>query len=624
MTTNELRSRYIDFFCSRKHKRIANASLVPEEDPTVLFTTAGMHPLIRYIQGQSHPMGTRLVNVQRCIRTGDIDEVGDDMHLTFFEMLGNWSLGDYFKKESIALSYEFLTSSKYLNIDPLRLSITVFEGEEGIAPDKESAGHWREHAIADKRIFFLGRKHNWWGPPGAVGPCGPDTEIFVERTGYENTTSEHILSNPERYTEIWNNVFMQFYKNAQGDYEPLRLRCVDTGMGLERTAAILQGKHSVFDIEVFAPIMEVVSQLVEKQEYYALSTRATRSAEEQSLLRAMRIIADHMRAAVFILGDEQTTEPSNNGRGYVLRRIIRRAIRYLREYRQNQQLYHLADTIIDTYKDAYPQLAEKKDSIVHSLKEEEKKFLTTLDKGKRMFEKLIETSASKKASKNLGAQKTNTTEDSQRNTHTLSGKNAFYLYETYGFPLELTKEMARERGFDISTQEFEQAAEVHKKKSRTIEHSSKGGLETRTRATTRLHTATHLLHQALRDVLGVHVAQRGSNITEERLRFDFSHPKKCSPEELAKIELIVNEKIGAHLPVSKTTTSLDAAVQSGAIALFTNKYQSEVLVYSIGDYSKEVCGGPHVTNTSELGTFKITKEGSVSSGIRRIRATLTT
>jgi len=593
MTANELRRKYIEFFARHQHAEISGKSLIPENDPTVLFTTAGMHPLVPYILGEPHPAGSRLTNVQKCLRTGDIDEVGDESHLTFFEMLGNWSLGDYFKREAIEMSWEFLTSPEWLGIDPSLLSVTVFAGDGDVPRDDESAAFWREMGVPEERIYYLGRKDNWWGPAGQTGPCGPDTEMFID-TGIPGTAESRPGVSDGKYLEIWNDVFMQYNKTADGNYTPLERKCVDTGMGIERTITILQGKKSVYDTEIFRPIIADIESLT-----------GVRYGDAADSDRSIRIIADHVRTATFILGDENPTKPSNLAQGYVLRRLIRRAMRHGRKLGlEGEFLTRPATTVINNYAQVYRTLESNRALILEELATEEERFLKTLQNGEREFEKMLP-----------NIRKGNKLE--------IPGRLAFKLYDTYGFPLEITEELAAEHGLTVDRPGFEAAFEKHREKSKQDANQTfKGGLADRSEHTTRLHTATHLMHQALRDVLGDHVSQKGSNITPERLRFDFSHPEKMTDEQVREVERIVNEKIQAALPVSMKTETLEEARSEGALAFFGDRYNEVVKVYSIGDYSKEVCGGPHVENTAELGSFKILKEQSSSQGVRRIKAVL--
>ncbi|TVR68029.1 MAG: alanine--tRNA ligase [Spirochaetaceae bacterium] len=593
MTANELRRKYLDFFKARGHAEISGKSLIPENDPTVLFTTAGMHPLVPYLLGEPHPAGVRLVDVQKCIRTGDIEEVGDESHLTFFEMLGNWSLGDYFKDGAIEMSWEFLTAPEWLGIDPDRISVTVFAGDDDVPRDEESAAAWRRVGIPRERIYYLGRKDNWWGPAGQTGPCGPDSEMFID-TGIPGTAESRPGVSDGKFLEVWNDVFMQYNKNADGSYEPLARKCVDTGMGVERTIAILQGKRSVYETEVFQPIIATIDEL---------TGHSYGSGEDRD--RSTRIIADHVRTATFIMGDDNPTAPSNVAQGYVLRRLIRRAMRHGRKLGlEGEFLVKPARVVLDIYAGPYPELVKNSAFILSELQKEEERFLKTLQNGEREFEKMLP----------------NLMKGSKRE---IPGRLAFKLYDTYGFPLEITEELAAEHGLTVDRAGFETAFEKHREKSKLDTNQTfKGGLADRSEHTTALHTATHLMHQALRDVLGEHVSQKGSNITPERLRFDFSHPDRMSPEEIQRVEEIVNEKIAADLPVTVQTASLQEARDQGALAFFGDKYDEVVKVYSIGDYSKEVCGGPHVERTGTIGRFRIVKEQSSSQGVRRIKAVL--
>ncbi len=594
MTAEELRRKYIDFFTQNGHAHISGKSLIPENDPTVLFTTAGMHPLVPYLLGQDHPAGDRLVNYQKCIRTGDIDEVGDSSHLTFFEMLGNWSLGDYFKEGAIRMSYEFLTSPKWLGISPDKLSVTCFEGDEDVPKDEESARVWRSLGIPDERIYFLPREDNWWGPAGETGPCGPDSEMFID-TGKEACGPDcRPGCNCGKYFEVWNDVFMQYNKKSDGTFDPLARKCVDTGMGIERTAAILQGKASVYDIEIFTPIIEGIEKIC-GHTYHQDADRDI----------SIRIIADHIKTSVFVLGDEQSIKPSNLGQGYILRRLIRRAVRHGRKLGVERHfLSELAKIVLDIYGEVYPILERNRDTILKELDAEEERFFATLKKGEHEFEKMLP--GLLKNPKKI-----------------IPGRIAFKLYDTYGFPIEITEELASEHGLRVDREEFTKAFEKHQELSKKgAEKTFKGGLADQSERTTALHTATHLLHKALRMVLGDHVQQKGSNITPERLRFDFVHPDKMTPEQIKQVEDIVNDVIQRDLPVSMQIMELEEARNDGALAFFESKYGEQVKVYSVGDFSKEVCGGPHVEHTAELGTFKITKEQSSSAGVRRIRAVL--
>lgn len=594
ITIDELRSKYIDFFKSKGHVEISGRSLIPENDPTVLFTTAGMHPLVPYLMGEPHPAGTRLTDVQKCVRTGDIDDVGDASHLTFFEMLGNWSLGDYFKKESIAYSFEFLTDEKYLGIPIDKLYFTVFEGNEDALRDEESASIWESLGVSKDRIFFLPKEDNWWGPAGETGPCGPDTEIFIDTGKPACGSNCRPGCNCGKYVEIWNNVFMQYHKNMDGSYSPLKRKCVDTGMGVERTVAMLQGKPSVYNTEAFTSIIKSIEDI-----------SGVKYGDNEKTDTSIRIIADHVRTACFILGDPKTTLPSNIGAGYVLRRLIRRAVRHGKKLGIDGNFLSVpASAVIAQNAGFYTELKENETLILTELKAEEDKFLETLKKGEAEFEKMLPNLL--KNPKKI-----------------IPGRMAFKLYDTYGFPIELTEELASESGLTVNREEFDEAFKKHQELSRAgSEQVFKGGLADHSEQTTAYHTATHLLHKALRMVLGDHVQQKGSNITAERLRFDFSHPEPMTDAEKKEVERLVNEAIKADLPVTMEVMPLEEAKKIGAMALFGEKYEDVVKVYKIGDFSTEVCGGPHVERTGSLGRFCIKKEQSSSSGVRRIRAVL--
>jgi alanyl-tRNA synthetase len=594
MKADVLREKFLTFFESKGHTRISGSSLIPENDPTVLFTTAGMHPLVPYLQGEIHPGGKRLCDCQKCIRTGDIDEVGDASHLTFFEMLGNWSLGDYFKEEAIKNSFEFLTSNEYLGFDKENLYVTVFEGNENIPKDDEAIEIWKSLGLPEDHIFALPMAHNWWGPAGKTGPCGPDTEMFID-TGKESCGEGcHPGCGCGKYFEIWNDVFMQYEKTADGSYIPLKQHNVDTGMGVERTIAMLQGRNNVFETELFAPIISAIT-----------SASGKRMDESDETTRCFRVISDHVRSSVFILGDPTGVVPGNLGQGYVLRRLIRRAVRYGKALGlEGTFLGPIAEVVIDNYKHIYPELEQNREKILGELVGEEEKFEKTLHRGMAELEKII------------GKLK----EHAQT---VVSGRVAFRLYDTYGFPLEFTEEICKEQGMSVDRPTFDKAFEKHKELSKKgSEKTFKGGLADDSSATKSLHTATHLLHRALKNVLGEHVNQKGSNITPERLRFDFSHPDKMTPEQTKAVEDMVNDVINAEVDITMQMMTLEEARDAGATALFDGKYGEQVKVYTIGDFSKEVCGGPHVENTSELGCFKIKKEGSSSAGVRRIRAVL--
>ncbi len=540
-----------------------SASLIPENDPTVLFTTAGMHPLVPFLLGEKHPSGKKLVNVQACIRTDDIDEVGDEIHHTFFEMLGNWSLGDYWKKEAIEWSFEFLTDKKWLGLDKKKLGISFFGGDEDAPLDKESRQVWLNLGIPEERIKALSKKDNWWGPAGQTGPCGPDTEMFYVEG--------------DKWVEIWNDVFMQYFKNIDGKYEPLSQKNVDTGMGLERILSVLNDLGDDYQTDVFLPIIQEIEKLSGKK--------------YEDNKKEFRIIADHVKAAAFIIGDKRGVEPSNIGQGYVVRRLIRRAIRYGKMMNlQENFLEPLIKKVSEIYSEAYPTIKEKEAYIISVVKKEEEKFGKTLEQGLKEFEK---------------------------------GRDAFTLYTTYGFPIELTLEMAREKGIKVDLQKFEEELKKHQTLSRTASAGTfKGGLADHSEKTIKYHTAAHLMLAALREVLGSEIYQRGSNITAERLRFDFSYPQKLTADQIKKIENLVNQKIKEDIEVVCEEMPLEEAKKKKMTGIFENKYGDRVKTYSISEFSKEICGGPHVSRTSELGVFKIAKEESSSAGVRRIRAVL--
>ena len=609
LTADELRDKYLKFFESKGHAIIPGASVIPENDPTVLFTTAGMHPLVPYLMGaMEHPAGTRLTDVQKCVRTGDIDEVGDAAHLTFFEMLGNWSLNDYFKKEAISWSFEFLT--QHLGFKPEQLNVTVFrgegkEGEDGYIPaDEEAVEIWKSVGIPEERIFRLPREDNWWGPAGTTGPCGPDTEMFID-TGKEKCGPDcRPGCHCGKYIEIWNDVFMQYNKNEEGKFVPLGRHNVDTGMGVERTICMMSGAPTVYDTEIFAPIMAKIEEL--RTTTGASGGPEPQPMDEESLLRAKRIIADHMRTATFILCDPKGgVKPGNIGANYVLRRLIRRAVRYARMLGIGEGFtVKLAEVICDKYSHVYPELKANLAQCRIDLEAEEKRFNATLDKGEAMYKKVAE----------------------QLKLHgqsQISGKTAFKLYDTFGFPLAMTMEMATKDGLTVDKEGFDEANRKHQELSRTTSAGSfKAGLQDNSEVVTRMHTATHLLHAALHKVLGPTANQKGSNITAERLRFDFTWPEPMTAEQKAEVEKLVNGWIADAIPVTKKTTTVEEAKSEGAMALFGSKYGDQVTLYSIGDVSKEICCGPHVSNTKELGSFKIVKEQSSSAGVRRIKAVI--
>ncbi len=658
MTAKELRSLFLQFFQEKGHAVIPSASVIPENDPTVLFTTAGMHPLVPYLLGQKHPSGHRLTDVQKCIRTGDIDEVGDMSHLTFFEMLGNWSLGDYFKKEMIPWSWEFLTSEKYLGIDKDKLAFTVFAGDQDCPRDDEAADLWRSCGVKEDHLFFLPKEHNWWGPAGVTGPCGPDTEMFM------------IVKKPcgpkcgpdckcGAYLEIWNDVFMQYNKQADGSFLPLAQKNVDTGMGLERTICVLTGKNSVYETDLFSGILAKIAELSGK----------TYGSDEETT-RAFRIVADHMRTATFILGDDRAVTPSNVDQGYILRRLIRRAVRFgMQLGLQEGFTAEIAKVIIAQYDDVYPELTRHQDFVLEQLLLEEKRFQKTLTQGIREFEKVLgninrvkdqlnalktaletkDESASRECAVSTASQLRPTPEQQPliqtlkdygagegakaavleevcaflEGLNKLDGRNAFKLYDTYGFPIEMTMELCAEHGLTVDQNDFAERFKKHQETSHAgAEQRFKGGLADSSEQTACLHTATHLLHAALRKVLGNEVHQNGSNITAERLRFDFTFGRKMTKEELAEVEKLVNEAIQAKVPVTLEEMSLEEAKASGAMGLFESKYGERVKVYTMGSFSKEICGGPHASNTGDLVSFKIQKEESSSAGVRRIKATI--
>lgn len=587
MRIDQLRQKYIEFFRQKKHAAIGSASLMPEHDPTVLFTTAGMHPLVPYLLGQPHPQGKRLTSCQKCIRTTDIESVGDNSHLTFFEMLGNWSLGDYWKKEAISWSYEFLTSRKWLGIDPNTLSVTVFAGDSDAPRDEESASIWMGLGIPKERVFYLPKADNWWGPAGTTGPCGPCTEMFIE-------VSKIPKCGPDckpgcscgYYMEVWNDVFMQYNKREDGGYEQLKQKNVDTGMGLERTIAILRGVESFYETEAFTPIIERIKQISGKKEF----TEADQ--------RRIRIIADHVKSAVMIMSDDRRISPSNVEHGYIVRRLLRKSIRCADELGMSKGfLTDLADVVVRLYKDVYEEVQRNRDFVLQNLQAEEDKFRGTLGKALKKFELMLEENG------------------------TITGRDAFVLFTSFGLPLEMTAELAAERGIRIDLDEFRNEFEQHRKISRTAtEEKFKGGLADHSEEITKLHTATHLLQAALRKVLGDSLRQNGSNITKERLRFDFTFPRKLTTDEVRQVEDLVNDVIKRNLEVTHEFMKLDEATKQGALAFFKETYGDEVSVYTVGDFSKEVCGGPHVEHTGVLKHFRITKQDSIGAGLMRIRA----
>ena len=588
MKAIEIRNKYLDFFKRHGHAVIPSAPLIPENDPSVLFTTAGMQPLVPYLLGEKHPEGTRLTDFQKCLRTNDIDEVGDNRHLTYFEMLGNWSLGDYFKEESIAMSFEFLT--KELGIPVEKLSVTCFAGDKDCQRDEVTASCWKKAGIPEDRIYYFGKDDNWW-IAGEEGPCGPDTEMFYD-TGKPKCSEN---CNPScgcgKYVEIWNNVFMEFFKTKDGKYTKLKQHNVDTGLGLERMTMLLQGKETPFDTELFKPVMDKLQEL----------------AGENDSIESRRIVSEHLRSSMMIIQDGGL--PSNVDRGYILRRLIRRMVRHLRKLQINlNELGELIDLNIETLKEMYPELHQNSNKIKSVIIEEKDKFEKTLERGEREFNKIVN------RMKNEGKD-------------TISGQDLFTLYETYGFPPEVTQDLAREAGLKVDTTEFDKLFKEHQEKSRMgSEQKFKGGLAGTGEQEVRYHTATHLLNAALKVILGKDVHQKGSNITPERMRFDFSCDHKLTDDEKKKVEDLVNEWIAQGLDVKCEEMKKDDAIKSGAECMFIEKYPDIVTVYSIGNdrekVSKELCGGPHVKNTSELGHFKIKKEEASSAGVRRIKAIL--
>lgn len=580
-----IRDLYINYFVSKGHKQIPSSPVVPENDSSVLFNTAGMQPLIPYLMGEPHPYGTRLCDYQKCVRTNDLDEVGDKTHHTFFEMLGNWSLGDYFKKESITYSFEFLT--KVLNLPVEKLAVTVFEGDKDIPRDNVSAEIWKNLGISEDKIAFLGKDDNFW-IAGETGPCGGDTEIFYFRSN--DKVPDKYDPNDSRWVEIWNNVFMEFYKDENGKVTELPKKNVDTGMGLERITAVVEDVDDNYKTSIWKNIIATIEEISNKK--YANNEVS------------MRIIADHIRTAVFISSDPASIKPSNTDQGYILRRLIRRAIRHAKKLEidlNSNWEEKIANVIIEEYKNYYPEVINNKDVVLEVLKTEKIKFGRTLEKGLKEFEKMTSNLSEKKLNKDL----------------------AFKLYDTYGFPIELTKELADELNIEVDVDGFKEKFKAHQELSRKgMGTKFKGGLASTSDINIKYHTATHLLNAALKQVLGSHVHQKGSNITEERMRFDFSHDSKMTPEQIKQTEDLVNKYIEMGLTVTKKEMSKEEAIESGAECMFIDKYPDIVTVYFIGDVSKELCGGPHVNNTNELGHFKITKEEASSAGVRRIKAIL--
>jgi alanyl-tRNA synthetase len=607
MKADELRQKYLDFFRAKGHTIIPSDSLIPENDPTVLFTTAGMHPLVPYLMGENHPGGKRVVNSQKCIRTVDIDEVGDTTHHTFFEMLGNWSFGDYFKKEAIKWSWEFLTGKKWLGLDKDRIAVSVFAGDKDAPFDKEAFDIWKSVGVPEKRIAKLPKKQNWWGPAGKTGPCGPDTEMFYW-VGDPGKAPDSFNDDNDLWVEIWNDVFMQYNKKADGSFEPLKQKNVDTGMGLVRTLAALNGLDDDYKTELFSGSISRIEYLSGKKYSESLET-----------IKAMRIIADHLKAVAFIMGDDRGIAPSNVDQGYVVRRLIRRAIRYGKQIGITQELWtkEIAKIVIHDYQETYPELNRNADFIINNLKEEEEKFSRTLERGLKEFNKLVNSKQKTPAAHRTAGQAVNR----------INCVDAFNLYQTYGFPIEMIKELAKEKGKEVDECGFDKELEKHQDLSRTASAGKfKGGLADASEETKQLHTTAHLLLASLRKVLGDHVVQKGSNITPERLRFDFSHTEKMTDEQKQEVEKLVNGAIQDDLSVKCEEMLLDEAKKQKAMGVFESKYGEKVKVYTIGQgkniFSKEICGGPHVGKTGQLGNFKIKKEESSSAGVRRIKAIL--
>ena len=650
ITSAQLREMFQSFMESKGHHRIQSASIIPENDPTVLFTTAGMHPLVPYLMGTPHPAGTRLTDVQKCIRTGDIEEVGDPSHLTFFEMLGNWSLGDYFKKEAISWSWEFLTSPDYLGLDKDKLAFSVFAGDEDCPRDEEAYDIWRSMGVAEDHIFYLPKENNWWGPAGITGPCGPDTEMFIIRDKAPCGPNCSPACSCGRYLEIWNDVFMQYNKQKDGTFIPLEKKNVDTGMGLERTICVLTGKKTVYETDAFTDIIARIAELSGK-EYDS----------DEETTRAFRVVADHLRTSTFILGDDRGVSPSNTDQGYILRRLIRRAVRYGMSLGMPEGFTaEIAQVIINQYKAVYPELERNAAFVTEQLKLEEGRFARTLRQGEKEFEKVYNNTVNTKAllesiltaeDKVFKAQELAQTKKLRPSPDmlpiieaanagnlealeaavnarmasltVLDGRSAFKLYDTYGFPIEMTIELAAEKGLTVDEADFAERFKKHQELSHQgAEQKFKGGLADHSEQTAKLHTATHLLHSALRKVLGDEVAQKGSNITAERLRFDFSFGRKMTKEEIEEVQRLVNVAIEAKVPVVCEEMTVPEAKEKGAIGLFESKYGEKVRTYKMGEYSFEICGGPHAENTGDLGSFKIQKEESSSAGVRRIKAVI--
>jgi alanyl-tRNA synthetase len=598
----ELREKYQSFFEKKGHKRIASASLIPENDPTVLFTTAGMHPLVPYLMGETHPLGKRIVNVQKCIRTGDIDEVGDKWHLSFFEMMGHWSFGDYFKKEAIEMTYEFLT--KELGLDKDRISVTVFEGDNDAPRDNEAAKAWESVGIPKNRIHFLPKTENWWGPAGVTGPCGPDTECFYRMVGDEEKDTADFVERDQDFPEMGNDVLMQYNKTVDGRFEESKQKNIDNGTGVERILCVLNGYENAFECDTLKPIYEKVKEL------------AKVDTNNKDAIKSLRIITDHLRAAVMILGDDKAVSPSNVDQGYILRRFIRRSIRHSRLLGiKNNFCKSVAEVVVETMKFPYEEIEKNKEFIFCELEKEEEKFSVALEKGTKILENKLFFLG--KASENV----------KDKVKKELNGKGAFDLFQSYGFPLEMTIEMCAEKGFTVDTKKFEELIKEHQEKSRKgAKQKFKGGLADAKEETTKLHTVTHLVLAALKEIVSSEIEQKGANINAERIRFDFNSEERLTDEQIKKVEEWVNKVIREEAEVKVELLSLKDAKEAGAHGTFDSKYGEKVKVYTVFKnnkvFSKEICGGPHVKTTKGMGVFKIIKQGAVAAGIKRIKAIL--
>jgi alanyl-tRNA synthetase len=598
----ELREKYQSFFEKKGHKRIASASLIPENDPTVLFTTAGMHPLVPYLMGETHPLGKRIVNVQKCIRTGDIDEVGDKWHLSFFEMMGHWSFGDYFKKEAIEMTYEFLT--KELGLDKDRISVTVFEGDNDAPRDNEVAKAWESVGIPKNRIHFLPKTENWWGPAGVTGPCGPDTECFYRMVGDEEKDTADFVERDQDFPEMGNDVLMQYNKTVDGRFEESKQKNIDNGTGVERILCVLNGYENAFECDTLKPIYEKVKEL------------AKVDTNNKDAIKSLRIITDHLRAAVMILGDDKAVSPSNVDQGYILRRFIRRSIRHSRLLGiKNNFCKSVAEVVVETMKFPYEEIEKNKEFIFCELEKEEEKFSVALEKGTKILENKLFFLG--KASENV----------KDKVKKELNGKGAFDLFQSYGFPLEMTIEMCAEKGFTVDTKKFEELIKEHQEKSRKgAKQKFKGGLADAKEETTKLHTVTHLVLAALKEIVSSEIEQKGANINAERIRFDFNSEERLTDEQIKKVEEWVNKVIREEAEVKVELLSLKDAKEAGAHGTFDSKYGEKVKVYTVFKnnkvFSKEICGGPHVKTTKGMGVFKIIKQGAVAAGIKRIKAIL--